>query len=449
MALKAKYDLVVIGSGPGGQRAAVQAAKLHKSVLVIERDLVGGACLHTGTIPSKALRESTLTNKANPEIGRVMSQTHKVIDEEAIIIAKQLSRNSVDYVSGTASFISNQKVMIQGKDKAETQVQADYFVIATGTSPRRPSEVPFDDDVVMDSDSILRLQRMPKSLLVIGAGVIGCEYASIFSKMGIKVTLNDRRNELLRSIDPEIVEMLCKHFASTGLELSLGVDLKFGKRNQNSIDIEFVSAGASVPRNFEAVLYCMGRTGNAKDLNLDAIGLSLDKRGLLTVNANYQTSVENIYAVGDIIGHPALAASSGEQGRQASLHAFTKKPAQFPQTFPYGIYTIPEISAVGFSEAELKAQNIEFVAGRAHYRELARGKLMGDEEGMLKILVDKKTAKIMGIHAYGSGATEIIHIGQVAMAFQASIHFFVENVFNYPTLAEAYKVAAYNAFNQL
>jgi len=445
------YDLVVLGSGPGGQRAAIQAAKLKKKVLVIERDKLGGGSLHGGTIPSKTLREAALSPDCGvvDPIKTVLPKMRSVIHAEGLVMQQQLARNGVEFVTGTGSFASPHEIAIETPEGRRT-VQTRFVVIATGTRPYRPSRVPFDQKNIFDSDSILQLDTTPQTLLVVGAGVIGCEYASIFARMGVRVTLVDRRQTLLRSIDAEAVTALEHHFRASGVQVYLGADAE---------DICAVTladgrrvARAQVqgnPQDFDAILYCMGRIGNVESLGLESLGLPFSDRGLMKVNEHYQTALPHVYAVGDVIGAPALAASSAEQGRLAAAHAFGHHTGGFSSSFPFGIYTIPEISCVGQSEEDLSQSARPYVIGRARYRELARGKILGDEHGFLKLLVDRETRKILGIHILGTGATELIHIGQVAMALNADIDFFVSNVFNYPTLAEAYKVAAYNAYNQL
>ncbi len=454
---KVEYDLVVIGSGPGGQRAAVQAAKLGKSVLVIEKEKIGGACLHTGTIPSKALREAALQSKKSPDqLREVMTRTLQVMRSEVALIEEHFEKNRIEYVRGAGFFESPNDVAIAGAKQGDRLacVQAQYVVIATGTRPRHPENVIFDSEYIYDSDTILRMKRLPKTLGVIGAGVIGCEYASIFAKLGVQVSLIDKKENLLPSIDPEVVEALKKEFQSKGIELILGCDFEGTRKikvpsGQTEVRIELTNCNPCPALSFEAVLYCMGRTGNIEGLNLKAAGLCANERGLLSVNGSYQTKQSHIYAVGDIIGAPALAASSAEQGRLAIRHAFLHEEYEFPKTFPYGIYTIPEISSVGVQASDLEKAGIPFVSGRAAYNELARGKIMRENHGFLKLLVHAETKKILGVHVIGAQATELVHIGQVAMAFGADIYFFLENVFNYPTLAEAYKVAAYNAVNKL
>ena len=448
------YDLLVIGSGPGGQKAAVCAAKQKKKVLVIERELVGGACLHTGTIPSKALREAALQKADLDDLKTIMERTQHVIGDESIVIGAQLERNNIEYVHGTASFVGPHRIKIQTHNSS-FEVNSQFILIATGTRPRHPSGVDFDDTCIFDSDTVLKMRIQPKKMLVIGAGVIGCEYASIYARLGISVYLADVRDQLLTSIDQEIVAALVRQFEKDKIQLLLGYDLKklekTKKNKLNELKIELFNKKTNETKHleFDAILFCSGRIGNVESLNLKAVSVTADERGLIKVNKNYQTSVPHIYAVGDVIGFPALAASGAEQGRLAALHALNGKEVSFPATFPYGIYTIPEISSVGQQEADLKKNDVDYVVGIANYRELARGKIIDDENGFLKLLVDAETSKILGVHVIGTGATELIHIGQVAMAFDASAEFFVDNVFNYPTLAEAYKVAALNAMNKI
>lgn len=440
------YDLVVLGSGPAGQRAAVQAAKLKRKVLVVEKDEVGGGCLHQGTIPSKTLREAALNphpGEKNPLKG-VMDRVRTVIEGEAKVIREQLRRNSVEFAQGTGAFRSPHEVEIKKSDGTTQVVQAKFFVIATGTRPFRDPAFVFDDKVIFDSDSILKIARLPRSLLVLGAGVIGCEYASIFARLGVETTLMDRRTSLLRSIDEEIVAALEKHLQASQVSIKMGHYPD--EARAEGPQVRYVCNGDV--GHADAVLVCMGRVGNSA-IGLEKAGLTANDRGIITVNSHYQTAVPHIYAVGDIIGPPALAASSAEQGRLASYHAFAESAETFPTSFPYGIYTIPEISTAGDQENDLKAKNIPYVVGRAFYRELARGKILGDDHGFLKLIVHKETHKLLGVHIIGSQATELIHIGQVAMSLGARVQFLVNNVFNYPTLAEAYKVAAYNAYNQL
>jgi NAD(P) transhydrogenase len=450
-----EFDLIVIGSGPGGQRAAVQAAKIGKKVLVIEKDKLGGSCLQLGTIPSKALRESALMAKPGElSLMGVMERTKRIINEERQIIQNQVDRNGVQVVRGIGSFHDANTIIVE-QDGTATRYTGRIIVIATETRPRRPNEFDFDGFTVFDSDTVLEMKFQPRTLLVIGAGVIGVEYASIFARTGVRVTLHDSRPELLRSIDQEVVSSLMKQLKSSGVSMRLGnklhsVETVPGETGRAwRADATFTVDDEVITEKFDAVLVCQGRTGNFEKLKLANAKLVADDRGSLHVNRNYQTAIPSIYAVGDIIGAPALAASSAEQGRLAVLHAFENRPAEFPDTFPYGIYTIPEISTVGMHEEECKAKGIRYVVGKASYSELARGKMIEDEFGFLKLIVHASTRRIIGVHVIGTGATELVHIGQVAMAFGAQVDFFVDNVFNYPTLAEAYKVAAYAARNKL
>lgn len=444
-----KYDLIVLGSGPGGQRAAVQAAKLKKRVLVIEKDEIGGNCLHQGTIPSKTLREVALRRSPsqNNSIRDAMAQSRLTIQGEANVIRDQLHRNGVEFLKGTGYFVSDREIAVRLGSRTQT-FHAKFIVIAAGSRPTRPDTIPFDDLTVFDSETILGIEQMPRAMAIIGAGVIGCEYASFFARLGIKVTLIDRRLTLLRSVDQETVHILQKHFIDHHIRLFLGCQETGIERGRDPHWPVTIHIGEE-SLHADALLYCMGREGNVEGLNLPGAGLAANARKLIEVNAHYQTAVPHIYAVGDIIGPPALAASSAEQGRLAACHAFGIDGGAFSSAFPYGIYTIPEISSSGAQEEELEKKKIPYVVGRAQYAELARGKIIGDQSGYLKLLVGREDRKILGIHIIGTGATELIHIGQVAMALGAKVDFLVSNVFNYPTLAEAYKVAAYHAFNQL
>jgi NAD(P) transhydrogenase len=436
------YDLIVIGSGPAGQRAAVQAAKLKKSVLVIERERIGGACLHWGTLPSKALREAALSGRFD-SLDKIFAHIQEVIRCESKIVSDQFLRNQIDFVEGEAQFAGPSLLEYGGPLKKRVEFRK--CVIAVGTTPAWPAEFSKKmTDTVYDSDSILSVRQLPKNLVILGAGVIGCEYASIFAKLGVRVVLLDRRKDLLRSVDAEITQSLRDHFKKNGIELRLGVKWSLSDVTDKEVRLQIDDVDVS----FEKALLCYGRNGNTEKLNLAVQSISVDARALIPVVGHYQTSSPNIYAVGDVIGAPALAASSAEQGRLAACHAFGVDGGGFPEFFPYGIYTIPEISTVGASEQDLNDKQIPFIVGRARYCELARGQLIGDEHGLMKLFFHKENSKLLGAHILGTGATELVHIAQVALAFGATVDFFVKNVFNYPTLAEAYKVAAYNAKNQ-
>ncbi len=435
------FDWIVIGSGPAGQRAAVQAAKVKKKVLIVEKESWGGACVHTGTIPSKTLREAALQNDGRLENPwqHIQEKKDRVLRLEAEIISHQLDRNHVKRIQGTAVFKNATSIEVGGQVYSGKK-----FLIGTGTRPSQAQSMPWDSKYLFDSDTLMGMKTLPQSLLVIGAGVIGCEYASIFARLGVKVTLIDRRNELLRNVDSEIVQRLRDHFLQAGIELLLGAEYKDSHCTDG-----FCMALNGEQVKYSASLACLGRQGNVEGLNLEGIGVQIAERGMIPVNKFYQTNLEHIYAAGDVIGPPALAASSAEQGRLAACHAFGVESAPFSKLFPYGIYTIPEISSVGAQESELQEKNIPFVVGRAKYSELARGQILGDDHGLLKLLVSKGDRKILGVHILGTGATELVHIGQTAMHFEGTVDFFVSNIFNYPTLAEAYKVAALNAKNQL
>jgi NAD(P) transhydrogenase len=440
----AHFDLLVIGSGPGGQRAAIQAAKLKKRVGIVEGRKMGGACLHFGTIPSKTLREAALgLDSSDPKIfQKVQQRAREVIAGEETVIQHQLTRNGVEIFFGWAEFESSHSIVVKSSDQ-NLKLTADSFVIATGNRPLRPAGVNFRAPLY-DSDTILGLQEKPKTLAVIGAGVIGSEYASIFATLGVTVSLFDRRKELLRTLDTEISGVLRDSFATLKIQMRLGEPFEILQQG-DSIELKTPRGHES----FDAILYCLGRASNTEQLKLEKAGLKLDDKGLFEVGKCYETKVPHIYAVGDVQGAPGLATSASEQGRMAAASIFGAYCGLFPSTFPYGIYTIPEISCVGQTEEQLRLGQKSFVVGRARYKELARGKILGDETGLLKLLVDRETQKILGVHALGTQATELIHIGQVAMALGADLNFFVSNVFNYPTLAEAYKVAAYQAFNEI
>lgn len=437
--MQKSFDLAVIGSGPGGLRAAIQAAKLGYSVVIIEKDKAGGASVHTGTIPSKSLREAALD--PTTDFLSAAKRMRGVLAAESKVVLAQLERNEVEFVRGRAEFTGANEILVKGR-----KIAAKHFVIATGTRPIRNPEFPFHLPNVFDSDSVLSLKKLPASLLIVGAGVIGCEYASIFARLGSEVTLVDRRQELLRSVDAEVIEALRREFKAAGVKLLLGCGLGPIAKVKGSANLEVKLDGRR--KTFAAALVCMGRQPNTESLGLDKAGVKMAERGYIEVDRNsYRTSAPHIHAVGDVIGAPALAASSAEQGRIAACRIFQEPCPDFPASFPYGIYTIPEISSVGLLEEEAKKQNIPHVVGRADFRELARGIIVGDRNGFIKLVVHATTGKILGVHAIGMGASELVHIGQAALALGAPVDFLVDNVFNYPTFAEAYKVAALHAKN--
>ncbi len=464
-------DLCVIGSGPGGQKAAIQAAKLGKDVVIIERmEFVGGVAINTGTIPSKALREAVLSVMgANQHIsgvaeqllgrearlGRVMDYCNRVIRAEIDLVRSQLVSNGVEIISGHGSFIDANTVQADGA-RGVDRIVAEKVLLAVGTSPSKPENVPFDRENIITSDEVLKLHSLPRTMIVVGGGVIGTEYASMLASLGVRVTLIEGRPRLLDFIDSEIGEALQYHLRQMGCTLRMGekvvsinaVTAPVGSRSQDDVVVEAVLESGKTLKA-DCLLYAIGRQGATASLNLKAAGLDADPRGRITVNENYQTSASHIYAVGDVIGFPALASTSMEQGRLAALHMFGEPTRRSDELIPYGIYSIPEISMVGWTEDKLTKEGIPYEAGIAQYKEIARGKLLGDDIGMLKLLIHQETHAILGVHAIGTNATELIHIGQAVMAFKGTVEYFVNTVFNYPTLAECYKVAALNGLNKL
>ncbi len=462
------YDLVVIGTGPAGQKAAIQAAKLGKSVAIIEKNaVVGGVAVNTGTIPSKALREAVLHMtgasqrglfgqsyrvKRNITLPDLIAVSLRVIRHEWDVILDQFDRNNVDLIWGAAHFEGPNLVHVQRPGDSE-MVTADKFLIAIGTRPARPAEVPFDDHTVFTSDELLKLEHLPKSMIVVGGGVIGTEYACIMATLGIHVTMLEGRNHVLGFLDEEISEAFQYQMRNAGITLRMGE--KVAKIEK--IDPAATNGGVRVQATLESgkklqaqtLLYAVGRQGLCGKLSLDNVGVVYDDRERLKVNEHYQTTVPHIYAAGDVIGFPALASTAMEQGRQAVCHMFGAETCSMSGLYPFGIYAVPEISMVGKTEEQLTAAAIPYEAGIAHYREIARGQLLGDETGMLKMLIHQETHKILGVHIIGTGATELVHIGQAVMAFEGTVEFFINNVFNYPTLAEAYKIAALNGLNKL
>ncbi len=474
---KTHFDLLVIGSGPAGQRAALQAAKAGKSAAIIERHpCVGGGCVHYGTLPSKSFRESVyryslgsrgvLGREENakkeklliPDMGRLLRRKERVVADEAIVIRDQLKRNGITVITGEARLASKTEVEVTvGKKKSI--YSGEKIVIAVGARPVAPKNLAVDGKFVFDSDTVLDLKKVPNSMVVLGAGVIGCEYASMFSMAGTHVTLIDKRDRILGSVDTEIVRALRDRFEFQGMDIVLKaeatrIEVKKGSKQEVIVHL---SNGKKIKA--ETVLIAQGRSGNTDTLSLREHGIIVDDRGLVKVDKNFRTAVPNIYAVGDVIGAPALAATAMEQGRIACCHAFqismktgtnaVEKDYEMPTNFPYGIYTIPEISMIGLTEEELTASGADFIVGRSRYKELARGQIVGDRWGILKLIVDKKTLKLLGVHIVGDNAADLIHIGQAVMAFGGDVTYFINSVFNYPTLAEAYKTAAFNAVNVL
>jgi len=456
------FDLLVIGSGPAGQKAAVQGAKLGKRVCVVERrQMVGGVCVNTGTIPSKTLREavihltglsqqemygSSYRVKADITMDDLRERTQRVIGREVDVIRDQLQRNHVRLLSGSARFADTHTVTVALEAGGEERVTAENIVIAVGTRPTRPPQVEFDDRTVIDSDGLLGLERIPASIVVVGAGVIGIEYASMLAPLGTKVTVVERRPQLLEFCDEEIVESLRHHLRDRGLIFRFGDDVTSVERRDSG---SIVGLGSGKQIAAEAVFYSAGRQGATDALDLERAGLEADERGRIRVDGAFRTSVPHIFAVGDVIGFPSLAATSMEQGRLAARQAFGESSEAMPDLLPIGIYTIPEISFIGKTEAELTEAGVPYEVGLSRYRELARGQILGDSYGLLKLLVSTDDRLIAGAHAIGTGATEIIHIAQTVMALGGTVDYLVDAVFNYPTLAESYKVAALDAVNKM
>ncbi|WP_018502155.1 Si-specific NAD(P)(+) transhydrogenase [Parafrankia discariae] len=459
-----EVDVLVIGSGPGGQKAAIAAAKLGRSVAVVDkRDMIGGVCINTGTIPSKTLREAVmyLTGLAQREVygqsyrlkdeitvADLSARTQHVIGREIDVIRSQLTRNRVQVLSGLATFLDPNTVSVRGPGGVEErQVRANKIIIATGTRPARPDSVDFDGRTVVDSDQILDIDRIPGSMVVVGAGVIGIEYASMFAALGTKVTVVERRDRMLDFCDLEIIEALKYQLRDLAVTFRFRESVVSVERH-NGGTLTTLESGKKIPA--DTVMYSAGRQGLTEVLQLQNAGLSADNRGRILVGPDFRTEVDHIYAVGDVIGFPALAATSMEQGRLAA-YAACGEPAtgMRAELMPIGIYTIPEISYVGNTEDELTERSVPFEVGIARYRELARGAILGDSYGMLKLLVSPEDGRLLGIHVFGTGATELVHIGQAVMGCGGTVNYLVDTVFNYPTLAESYKVAALDAMNKM
>ncbi|HET6373404.1 MAG TPA: Si-specific NAD(P)(+) transhydrogenase [Candidatus Polarisedimenticolia bacterium] len=455
------YDLLVIGSGPAGQRAAVQAAKLSKRAAIIEkRQVVGGVCINTGTIPSKTLRDAVLyltgygqhaiygTSYAVKEhitVEDLMTRCSFVVKREIDVIQAQMRRNGVDLLAGEASFVNPTTLSVAGPKETFT-CSAERIVIAVGTRPVVPPGMTCDGVHLIDSDGILDMKRLPRTLTVVGAGVIGVEYASIFAALGVEVTVVDKRTRLLDFVDAEIVESLSYQLRQHGTTMRLGEEVARVAVKENLAVAELKSGKKIVS---DMILVSAGRMGSTASLNLPAAGLEADERGLIAVDSHYRTRDPHIYAVGDVIGFPSLASTSMEQGRIAAGYALGVPVPDMPTLYPYGIYTIPEISMVGPTEEALTKASIPYETGISRYREIARGQMLGDDTGLLKLLFERETRKLLAAHAIGTGATEMIHIAQAVVTLGGGLDYFLNSVFNYPTLAECYKVAALDCANKL
>ena len=456
------FDLLVIGSGPAGQKAAIQAAKLHRRVAIVEKQrTVGGVCINSGTIPSKTLREAVLfltgmtqrsmygdsyRVQAEVTMGDLFFRTQSVVQRESDVVHDQLARNHVRILNGTASFADPHTLLVDEGNGTRRQVTAERIVIAVGTRPARPKSVDFNERTVIDSDGILHLEKVPDALLVVGAGVIGIEYASMFAALGTRVTVVEARPQLLDFCDSEVVEALRYHLRDLNVVFRLNEEV-VGVDEHDGGTITHLKSGKRILA--DTVLYSAGRQGATDGLELGNVGIEADARGRISVDEHYRTSVEHIYAVGDVIGFPSLAATSMEQGRLASAHACGIDVRPISDALPIGIYTIPEISFIGSTEEQLTHEQTPYEVGISRYRELARGAILGDAYGLLKLLVSSDDRKLLGVHAFGTTATELVHIGQTVMGFGGTVDYLVEAVFNYPTLAEGYKVAALDATNKL
>ena len=459
----ARYDLIVIGSGPSGQRAAVAAAKMKKRVAVIEaRSVVGGVCINTGTIPSKTMREAVLhlsgynyrsvygmnyRVKEKITMNDLAFRVQGVIKTEVDVTEAQLSRNGIDVVHGIARFLDPHQVSVDGP-QGETKLDSDHLIIAVGTRPASSPKVPLNGRTIVNSDQILDLPDLPRSLIVVGGGVIGVEYACMFAILGVRVTLIEKRNRLLEFADQEIVEALSYHLRDSRVTMRLGEEVDSVEELPDGGVVANLKSKKKV--SGDALLYAVGRQGNVDDLNLAAAGLEADDRGRIAVDEHYKTKVDHIFAVGDVVGFPSLASVSMEQGRIAAARAFDDHAATSnPGFYPYGIYTIPEISFIGKTEEQLTDEDVPYEVGMAYYREVARGQIRGDTTGRLKLVFHRDTRKVLGVHIIGEGASELVHIGQAVMTLGGTIDYFIDTVFNYPTLAECYKVAAFNGLGRL
>ncbi|MEL7499208.1 MAG: Si-specific NAD(P)(+) transhydrogenase [Planctomycetota bacterium] len=453
-----KYDLIVIGSGPAGQKGAIAAAKLDKKVAIIERSpgCVGGVCLHTGTVPSKTMREAILfltgfrqrdvysqqyMQKRRITMDDLRLKLFEVIERERFVIVDQLERNFIDVFHGDAEFVNANSIKVDGQ-----VLQAEDFLVATGTKPSRPDHIPFDGRRVFDSDEILAIESIPRSMIVIGGGVIGLEYGIMFATLGVRVTIVDGRERLLDFCDAEIVDHLMFSARALGIVFRLGENVVSVKTlNEQNVMIELESQKRILA---EAAFFSVGRVGDTDYLNPQAAGLEIDHRGRLKCNEFFQTSVPHIYAVGDVIGFPSLASTSMEQGRQAINHIYGTTYHR-PDHIPYGLFTIPEIAMIGKTEKELTAERIPYEVGVAKFEELAKSQISGGNEGILKLLFHQETRQLLGVHIIGDTATEIVHIGQMLISFGGKIDHLCDTVFNHPTIAESYKIAAFDGINRL
>ncbi len=455
------YDIIVIGSGPAGQRAAIQAAKCGRRVVVVEqRDIVGGACINTGTIPSKTMREAVLhlsgfqfqgiyginyRVKDKITMADLGFRVNQVIKTEVDVTQAQLARNGVEVITGQASFLDATHIRIENQ-RGQGDIEASVVIVATGTKPAASPAVPINGRTIVNSDQILAIPDIPKTMIVVGGGVIGVEYACMFAILGVRIILVEKRPRLLEFADQEIIEALSYHLRDHRVTMRLNEEVAGVEQTPEGV---FANLKSNKRISGDALLYAVGRQGNVDGLNLAAAGLEADNRGRIAVDSEYRTKVPGIFAVGDVIGFPSLASVSMEQGRMAAATACGLKIHSNPANYPYGIYTIPEISFVGKNEEQLTDEDVPYEVGVSYYRETARGQIRGDTTGRLKLIFHRETREILGVHIIGEGASELIHIGQAVMILKGTADYFVETVFNYPTLAECYKQAAFNGINKL
>ena len=456
-----KYDLVVVGSGPSGQKGAIAAAKLGKRVALVERGMskMGGVCLHTGTIPSKTIREAILyltgfkhktvypenyLDKRHITMTDLRTKLRDVVNRERHIVRDQLERNYVDLYDGTATFVDQNAVEVDTLNSNQKLI-GDKILLAVGTKPSRPDSIPFDGKKVFDSDEILNIPEIPRSMIVIGGGVIGIEYALMFATLGVRVTVVDTRSQLLSFCDYEIIEHLMYNARSLGVSFRLGEEVS-SIQILDEQNVEVV-LGSNKRLVAETAFFSVGRVGDVDDLNLDGIGVEFDKRGKIQCNENYETSVPNIYAVGDVIGFPSLASTSIEQGKNA-VNKIYSGPICNDKILPYGLYTIPEIAMVGKTEAQLTEECVPYDVGIARFEELAKPHIIGNPTGILKLLFHRESHNLLGVHCIGDSAIEIVHLGQAVIHFGGQIDYFCQSVFNHPTISEGYKVAAYDGINR-
>jgi NAD(P) transhydrogenase len=458
-----RFDFIVIGSGPAGRRAAIQAAKVGRSVLVVEKGRrVGGVSVHTGTIPSKTLRETVLNLTGWRERGfygrayrvkkdiqarDLMVRLHMTLDHEVDVLEHQFARNGVTHVTGIARFIDPHHVEVTLAGGDQRIYEASKFLIAVGTRPFRPADVPFNGTTVLDSDEIVEVPRLPRSLTVVGAGVIGVEYATIFSALDVAVALVEPRTSFLDFIDKELIEDFVHQLRDRGVTIRFGSKVE-RIEFEHGAPVTVLESGRRV--RSEMLLYAAGRVGATDSLGLGCCNMEVDGRGRLKVDPKtFQTSMLHIYSAGDAIGFPSLASTAMEQGRIAACHAFGVPMPPAPEFFPYGIYSVPEISTVGLTEEQVRERGIPYECGVARFRETSRGHIMGLNAGLLKMIFAIETRRVLGVHIVGEGATELVHIGQAVLNLKGTLDYFIENTFNYPTLAEAYKIAALDAFNRM